>query len=82
MPLFEYICDKCGNREEHLVKAKEKDDELRCESCDEGAMMRRLLAKIQIGKPVYQVQAVLGSGAHVKGHFGKDAKRDKSGRKK
>lgn len=79
MPLFEYRCEKCGEHKDHVVKASEKDDD---RFCDCGGVQVRVLAPPVVGKTGYQMKAVLGGGARLKGHFGKDAKRDKAGRKK
>ena len=72
MPLYTYECS-CGAQEEHLLSVSARDSNLKCVSC--GSLMHRLIDAPVIGKPAYQMKVVLGSGEHVAGHFGKDAKR-------
>ena len=82
MPLYTYQCSKCPNEEEHIVKFEDRDRAgLSCGRC--GAPMDRAgVEPFKTGKPRHQMGAVLGNGAHVKGHFGKEAKLDPLKRKK
>ena len=73
MPIYQYECTKCG-REFERVKAIRHRDEL--ELCACGGNAKRVPAQAVIGKPGSQMQAVLKNGAHLKGHFGKEAKRN------
>ena len=79
MPIYTYQCSSCGTQTDHLTSYLARDAEwFGCEKCG----LRTERVKVQgwtMGKPAYQMQAVLGSGAHVKGHFGKDAARSKKG---
>lgn len=78
MPMYTYVCPKCDKTQEHLAKCHE-----RVQSCECGGWMeRRGLEIFAMGKPAYQMAGILGDGTHVPGHFGKNAKRDKSKRKK
>ena len=70
MPLYTFRCP-CGFEEERMLKIVERDSEFDCPSC--GEPMARVLEAPKLGKPAYQMQAVLGTGQHVKGHFGKTA---------
>lgn len=76
MPMYEYQCVQCGAIEEHYVQnSGQRDDALECAKC--GGEMERIVSPFALGQSEYQMQAVLGSGAHLKGHFGKEAKRDR-----
>jgi putative FmdB family regulatory protein len=74
MPIYTFICSGCGYQEEQLLKYQERDTPFTCPSCGD-PMNRRGGEITHIGKESYQMKAVLGTGEHVKGHFGKDAKR-------
>lgn len=80
MPMYEYGCGACGGKVEDITAFEKRDALRKCPAC--GEVMSRLVTAPKIGKPGYQMKAVLTNGQHVKGHFGKDAKRDKSGRRK
>lgn len=75
MPIYTYKCKKCGVETERVISYDKRDYALNCQFCD--GVLSRLgqLERPTIGKPGYQMQAVLSNGAHVKGHFGKEAKR-------
>lgn len=75
MPLYTYDCPRCGCEADRVVKYEERDNGLfECEGCS-STLRRRKVSGFTMGKPAYQMQAVLSSGAHIKGHFGKDAPR-------
>lgn len=73
MPIYDYKCDKCGASHEAVVSISSRDDDRECE-CG-GRATRNRVSVVTVGKPAYQMQAVLANGSHVKGHFGKDALR-------
>lgn len=80
MPLYTYHCDRCPADVERGVRFEERDDQ-RCARC-EGELARSGVEVFAIGKPRYQMQAVLAGGRHVKGHFGKAALLDRAKRAK
>jgi len=71
MPIYVFKCGKCGKCEEHILAIAARDHQMIC-AC--GAIQHRLLTSFTIGKQEHQTKAILGSGAKVKGHFGKEAK--------
>lgn len=75
MPLYTYGCGRCGHQEEHLVKYSERDVQtFQCPRCVPGwLLVRQGVELFRQGQPGYQMQAVLGNGAKLKGHFGKAA---------
>lgn len=75
MPMYTYKCAHCGAEAEHVVKYDERDAERCCdvEDCP-GKLVRAGVELTRLGKPAYQMQAVLGDGRHVRGHFGRYAK--------
>lgn len=87
MPLYTYRCRQCGMIEEHLASFADRDKPFQHEGpngwdpphgkeCCGGTMERQDGLELPtVGKPAFQTQAVLGSGAHLKGHFGKEAVR-------
>lgn len=78
MPIYTYECETCKVKEEHIVKMEERDSKkILCGIC--ARKMKRLMDLPTIGKPGYQMQAVLSDGSKVKGHFGKAAKIGKRG---
>jgi hypothetical protein len=79
MPIYTYKCQKCGAREEHVVSYDLRDSQFHCSTtgCRGYFARDKGLERPTIGKPGYQMQAVLSDGSHVKGHFGKDAKRNR-----
>ena len=80
MPLYTYHCPPCATETELGVKYEERDEQ-RCECC-KTPLRRAGVESFAIGKPRHQMQAVLADGRHVKGHFGKTARLDKTKRKK
>lgn len=82
MPNYDYECPNCKWKGELINVAISERGDQGCPECDEplqSPVMKQ--APAQHG-PGYQMQAVVGEGQHIKGHFGKEAKRDKSGRRK
>ncbi len=80
MPLlYEFECETCEARKEEIVQYDERDKSRLC-YC--GGPLKRLVSFGAIHGPAYQMQAVTSSGEHVKGQFGKSAKRDRGGRKR
>ena len=76
MPLYSYYCENCGHEIEEIVKYEERDTaSVICYKCNK--QMKRGIDAAKIGSPAYQMQAVMKDGSHVKGHFGKTAKRGK-----
>lgn len=81
MPIYTYKCNRCGLVDEDLVIYQARDAPRFCKSLrDDGGVCGGLLQRDgldcpTIGKPEHQTAAILGSGAKVKGHFGKEAKR-------
>lgn len=81
MPIYTYKCKRCGADTESLVPYQGRDAPRFCKWIKEddgicgGLLQRDGLDLPTIGKPAHQMGAVLENGAHVKGHFGKDAKR-------
>ena len=74
MPIYTFECTDCEAKEEHLVALKERDREsFLCSEC--GEPMKRLIDAPTLGKPAYQMGAVMGNGERVAGHFGKFAKK-------
>jgi hypothetical protein len=63
---------------ERSVSLEERDHQ-RCAFCRE-KLERSGVEVFAIGKPRYQMQAVLADGRHVKGHFGKAAVLDRGKR--
>jgi putative FmdB family regulatory protein len=78
VPLYTYHCNRCQTDIERTVKLEERDNQ-RCGRC-KGGLERSGVECFAVGKPRYQMQAVLADGRHVKGHFGKTAALDKSKR--
>lgn len=74
MPIYTFDCDNCTRTVDVLVSYEDRDGDHNCSVCG-GALIRRGVSGFQTGKPRFQTQAVLGNGAHIKGHFGKDARR-------
>jgi predicted nucleic acid-binding Zn ribbon protein len=75
MPLYTYKCE-CGYEEEEIVSYEERDTiYISCEKC--GKKLCRGIDAPKIGSEPYKMKAVMRDGSHVKGHFGKTAKRDK-----
>jgi putative FmdB family regulatory protein len=77
MPIYTYVCAKCSAEVEVMANLKDRDAAIVHEGC--GGDLKRLvqIERTVMGRPGYQMQAVLANGSHVKGHFGKEAKRQR-----
>jgi putative FmdB family regulatory protein len=42
MPLFEYVCEGCGNKFEKLVLSPARERQLQCPRCGSGAVKKAL----------------------------------------
>ncbi len=42
MPIFEYVCEKCGAAFETLVRSKHQESEVVCEACGSRKVKREL----------------------------------------
>lgn len=74
MPLYTYECKECKCREENLVSIQDRDTaSFLCPECGDETI--RVVDAPVIGKPGYQMKAVMGNGEHVPGHFGKSARK-------
>lgn len=58
-----------------MLDYEERDLEYHCPDC-QVAMVRVFGAPV-IGKPAFQMKAILSTGEKIGGHFGKAAKREK-----
>lgn len=76
MPVYDFECKKCGWVGELMNVRYEKRDTQPCPKCWE-TLGGPIPAFRSVGKSAYQMGAVLENGAHLKGHFGKDAKRSR-----
>jgi len=82
MPLYSYRCEneQCGLIEEHVNKWADRDVTYTCPSCESEMHLLGVTMPSKLsGKEGYQMKAVLANGQHVKGHFGKSAKRRRRG---
>jgi hypothetical protein len=86
VPIYSYRCRQCGLIEEHVVKYADRDKFMQHEgpNGDEGpgyksvcggTLERQGVELFRAAKENYQCQAILANGAHIPGHFGKEAKR-------
>jgi len=74
MPIYTYRCNRCGVVEDHVESYAERDQARVHEPTCSGSFLREDgLERPTVGKAAYQMQAVLGNGLHVKGHFGKSS---------
>ena len=72
MPLYTFKCHDCDFEEDSIISMSERDTvQISCPKC--GTFMKRMMNAPTIGRPAYQMGAVMGSGEHIAGHFGKDA---------
>lgn len=78
MPLYDYRCRECGKEEERMVPADFRGEQL-C-VCT-GVMDRIFITAPKVGKERYQMKALLNTGEHVAGHFGKQAPLYKGGKR-
>ena len=84
MPIYTYWCRQCGAEVELIMSYDKRDDQSLQHEGPDGFGKKRCGGKLErneglerpnIGAPAHQMGAILGSGAKVKGHFGKEAKR-------
>lgn len=73
MPAYDYECPSCGWSGEIMMVPYEERHSQACFGC--GETLRLGVGFAAIGAEPYQMKAVMRDGSHVKGHFGKDAKR-------
>ena len=85
-PIYTYWCRQCGMEVEHITSYANRDDQSLQHEGPDGFGKERCGGKLErneglelptVGQPEHQMGAILGSGAKLKGHFGKDAKRRK-----
>lgn len=84
MPIYEYICDGCGEKLIMFSSIEKRDDTCAHDEQEPGAecsgrLVRQKVSQVTVGKPGYQMGAVMSDGSIVKGHFGKDARRGEKG---
>ncbi|PKN57504.1 MAG: zinc ribbon domain-containing protein [Deltaproteobacteria bacterium HGW-Deltaproteobacteria-14] len=48
MPIYEYVCDTCGQRHESIRRYSERDQAVRCATC--GAEAHRALSAFAVGR--------------------------------
>jgi len=76
MPMYQYRCPKCSLCVEHNIPIAERDTrKIVCGYCCSQLERDKVYAVATAG-PRFEMQAVLGNGDHVKGHFGKEARLD------
>jgi len=73
MPAYDYHCPSCSWSGELLQVPYENRHKQRCPDCKK--RLKLDIGFAAIGPEPFQTKAVLSNGAHVKGHFGKEAKR-------
>jgi predicted nucleic acid-binding Zn ribbon protein len=73
MPAYDYKCFSCGWTGEILQVPYEERNDQPCFWC--GKPLSLQVGFRAVGAESYQMKAVMTDGSHVKGHFGKDAKR-------
>ncbi len=39
MPIYEYFCDRCGNKIEHISKCKERPETVKCECTNDAKLI-------------------------------------------
>ncbi len=77
MPIYSFTCRTCKNASEQVVRYDERDKQI-CDIPDcNGSLERAGVELVTLGKSAYQMQAVMGNGEHVRGHFAKSAKMGK-----
>lgn len=80
MPVYDYFCEQCGEHSEQLRAIESRDSQTHMCAC--GGVLRRVIsAAPKLGKERYQMKAVLNTGEHVAGHFGKQAPLYKGGKR-
>jgi len=74
MPLYTFECPDCDFREETLATYAELETiKISCPKCC--TFMKRIIDAPVIGKPAFQMGAVMDNGERIAGHFGKSAKK-------
>ena len=77
MPVYDYECRGCDWAGEILhVRYDDRADQ-RCPNCRKKLGSPVLVTAPKVGKPGFQMGAVLRNGQHLNGHFGKESKRRK-----
>jgi len=82
--MYDYLCEKCGERVELIVPYAERNDDHEHDGCG-GTLKRTGFTKAPGARQLTQyggMQAVVvdrneKTVGHVKGHFGKEAKRNR-----
>jgi len=87
MPLYSYRCRQCGELLEQVVSYRDRDKFIQHDGpngdagpgyksvCGGELIRKEGLEMPTIARETYQCKAILGNGAHIPGHFGKEAKR-------
>lgn len=73
MPIYEMKCGKCKEAIDVVCKFDDRDAQTH-DDC--GGKLKPLEGRSApiLGKPRYQMKAVMADGSHVKGHFHKAAR--------
>jgi putative FmdB family regulatory protein len=78
MPRYDYQCSGCAWTGPLIVKLDDRDEQ-RCPRCD-GLLAREEIGEVAPHQHAYQSAGIFGpKGARVPGHFGREAKRRRSG---
>lgn len=67
MPIYTYVCAKCGEDEDHYLAASDRYIDQTCE-CG-GVQKRKGMELPAVGKSSFQGGVILGSGEKVAGSF-------------
>lgn len=78
MPLYTYVCAKCGAQVELIVSIASRDNQWLHNGCG-GSLGRAGVELFRVGPGSYVPGAVTSKGELIPGHFGKEARR-KGGR--
>lgn len=76
MPMYDYECPICEWADEIQCKIADRGKQS-CPVCSSRLPHPLILQAPAHHGPAYQMKAVLSNGEHIKGHFGKEAKRRK-----
>jgi predicted nucleic acid-binding Zn ribbon protein len=74
MPIYTYDCtnEKCLTSAEAVTSFALRDELVECAKC--AAPMQRAACEVfAVGKPAYQMKAIMTDGSRAKGHFGVSA---------
>jgi putative FmdB family regulatory protein len=77
MPIYSYTCKQCGQAVEQIVTYARRDNLAHCE-CG-GELQRSGVEAFALGKPTFEMGAIMRDGSRVKGHFGKEAPKKRRG---